>query len=60
VVFVIQRQDAVALSPYRDADPLFSDALSDAAALGVEAYAYTCRVSTKEIEIDESVPVRLA
>jgi sugar fermentation stimulation protein A len=60
VVFVIQRQDAVALSPYRDADPLFSDALSDAVALGVEAYAYTCRVSTKEIEIDESVPVRLA
>ena len=50
----------MALSPYRDADPLFSDALSDAAALGVEAYAYTCRVSTKEIKIDESVPVRLA
>ena len=60
VVFVIQRRDAVALSPYRVADPLFADALSDAVARGVEAYAYTCRVSRRNIEIAESVPVRLA
>jgi sugar fermentation stimulation protein A len=60
VVFVIQRKDAAALSPHRDADPLFGDALTDAVARGVEAYAYTCRVSRREIEIAESVPVRLA
>ncbi len=60
VAFVVQRSDAMELSPYRDADPLFCDALRDAVARGVEAYAYRCRVSRREIAIVEAVPVRLA
>jgi sugar fermentation stimulation protein A len=57
--FVIQRPDARELVPNEAADPLFCDALREAARRGVETYAYRCRVSRREIEIAGSVPVRL-
>ncbi len=58
-VFVVQRGDAVEMAPYREADALFGEALDRAVELGVEARAYRCRVTTEEISIKGSIPVRL-
>ncbi len=58
-VFVIQRGDARALSPYDAHDPLFGAALREAVAAGVEAYAFTCSVTRESIAIAGEVPVLL-
>ena len=58
-VFVIQRADAVGLSPYDAHDPLFGAALREAVAAGVEAYAFTCAVTRESITIAGEVPVLL-
>ena len=58
-VFVIQRDDAVALSPHDEADPQFADALRRAVAQGVEAYAIACDVTSTVITPRRLVPVRL-
>lgn len=58
-VFVIQREDAVRFAPHEEADKEFSAALRQAVSRGVEAYAYKCRVSLKEILVTEEVPVCL-
>lgn len=58
-VFVVQRGDAVEMAPYREADELFGEALDRAVELGVEAKAYRCRVTTEEVAIEGSIPVRL-
>ncbi|UCG26389.1 MAG: DNA/RNA nuclease SfsA [Chloroflexota bacterium] len=59
VVFVVQRADAVKFTPYSQADPLFAAALQDAAAAGVEIYAFTCRVSLESIFLAAEIPVTL-
>ena len=59
VVFVIQRPDARALSPHWRADPDFCDALLEAAAAGVEVYAFGCAVSRAEVTLAARVPVLL-
>ena len=58
-VFVVQRADAVGLSPYDAHDPLFGAALREAVAAGVEAYAFTCAVTRESITIAGEVPVLL-
>ena len=58
-VFVVQRDDATALSPYDANDPQFGDALREAVAAGVEAYAFTCAVTRESIAIAGEVPVLL-
>ena len=60
VAFVIQRPDARAFSPNEDADPEFCQMLRYATRLGVETYAYRCRVSRQDIRIADAVPVRLS
>jgi sugar fermentation stimulation protein A len=57
VVFVVQREDATSFAPHRQADPLFAEALAQAMAAGVEAYAYRCRVDLQSICLAEEVPV---
>jgi sugar fermentation stimulation protein A len=59
VVFVIQRDDAEAFSPHDVADPEFGLTLRSSVAAGVEAFAYCCRVTEKEIELTRRVPVQL-
>ena len=59
VVFVIQREDALACAPHDAADPAFGRTLRDAVASGVEAYAYVCRVTRREIRLAHAVPVLL-
>ena len=58
-VFVVQREDAVALTPHDEADPAFGAALRQAVEKGVETYAYRCRVSEEEITLSDRIPVRL-
>ena len=58
-VFVVQREDAEALTPHDEADPVFGAALRQAVEKGVEAYAYRCRVSQEEIVLSDRIPVRL-
>ncbi len=59
VVFVIQRDDALAFSPHDASDPAFGQALRDAVRAGVAVYAYTCHVTTTQITLAHRVPVRL-
>ena len=59
VVFVIQREDARACIPHDAADPAFGRTLREAVASGVEAYAYVCRVTRREIRLAHAVPVLL-
>ena len=57
--FVIQRSDASSFSPHVTADPEFGAALQAAHAVGVEIYAYCCRVSESEIKLADRLPVNL-
>lgn len=59
VVFLIQRDDAKIFSPNDTTDPVFGRMLRQVTAAGVDAYAYTCKISTREINIVGSVPVVL-
>ena len=57
LLFVIQREDAQAFAPNGRADPGFARLLHQAPEAGVEAYAFTCRLSLKEIRLNGQVPV---
>jgi sugar fermentation stimulation protein A len=57
VVFIIQRPDAIRLSPHETADPVFAATLHEAAQAGVAVRAYTCQVTRETIAIDGEVPV---
>ena len=57
--FVVQRPDATAFRPHLTADPAFAQALRDAAAQGVEVYAYNCQVTRGSIRIQRRVPAWL-
>lgn len=59
IVFVIQRPDADCFAPHDEADPDFSAALREAIPLGVEVYAWRCRVRRDRIEIAEQIPADL-
>ncbi len=59
ILFIVQREDAKSLSPYDESDPEFGVVLREAVASGVEAYAYTCRVSRSEIVLARRIPVLL-
>jgi len=57
IFFVVQREDASSLSPYDESDPEFGVVLWEAVRCGVEAYAYSCRVSREEIRLERRIPV---
>ncbi len=59
VVFVVQREDADSVSPNNESDPDFGAALRRAVELGVEAYAFRCSVSAREIVLSQQIPVAL-
>lgn len=59
VLFVVQRDDAAACAPNDATDPAFGAALRAAVAAGVEARAFTCRVTPGEIRLLDPIPVRL-
>lgn len=57
IVWFVQRPDARCLTPNRAVDAGFGAALDAAQAAGVEAYAYTCRVTRASIEVADLIPV---
>lgn len=57
IVWLVQRDDADRLTPHRRADPAFADALRTARTVGVEAYAYRCKVTPIGIEVLGPIPV---
>jgi sugar fermentation stimulation protein A len=59
VVFVIQRDDSEAFSPHDTADPEFGIALRRGLEAGVEAFAYDCRVTKKEVTLRRGLPIHL-
>ncbi len=58
-VFVIQREDAVRLKPDERSDPIFCQTLRTAVEGGVEALAYNCTVTRREVAIANRVPIVL-
>ena len=59
VLFVVQRPDAVAVSPNDDTDPAFGEALRAAASAGVVCLAVTSRWRDGRLELGVEIPVRL-
>ncbi len=59
VIFVVQREDAIAFSPHDEMDPEFGRALREALAAGVAVYAYRCRVSPQQLALAGEIPVLL-
>lgn len=57
VVFVVQRPDATAFAPNEAADPALADALFRATACGVDALAYNCLVSRREVRLHRRLPI---
>lgn len=57
VLFVLQRRGASSITAARSIDPVFADALADAAAAGVRLLGYRCRVTPDEARLMEAVPV---
>ncbi len=58
MVFLIQRADAERVALARDIDPAYGKAFDAAVAVGVEAIAVRCRLSTTEIVADKLVDVK--
>ena len=59
VIFVIQREDAQGFSSHDTADPEFAVAFRQGMAAGVEAFAYRCRVTRREVALADQIPIRL-
>ncbi|MFH1559915.1 MAG: DNA/RNA nuclease SfsA [Chloroflexota bacterium] len=55
----MQREDAHAFSPNDEPDPRFGGALRKAHTVGVELYAYRCRVSLEEVVLGKPLPVSI-
>ncbi len=57
VVFVVQRADASAFATNDPADPLLGETFRWACSVGVEAYAYSCRVTESSVRLDQPLPI---
>ena len=53
------RDDCDGFAPHDEADPVFGAALRESVAAGVEAYAYSCRVTEEAITLCRELPLRL-
>ena len=58
-LFIVQRSDCQILSPARDLDPAYADALDAAAGAGVEILAYDCAIDLKGVTLRRPLEVRL-
>ncbi len=59
VCFVIQMNGVKFFSPNDETHPEFGEALREAAAHGVEVWAYDCQVTPRSLAMDKPVEVRL-
>ncbi len=58
-LFMVQRQDAVSMSPADGIDPTYGQLLRRAAESGVELLAYQALVTPSEIRVTHSLPIYL-
>ncbi|PKB79425.1 MAG: hypothetical protein BZY88_13360 [SAR202 cluster bacterium Io17-Chloro-G9] len=58
-IFVVQRGDVNSFATNDEADPVFGVAFREALTAGVEAYAYSCRVSERAISLSCPLPIQL-
>jgi sugar fermentation stimulation protein A len=58
-LFIVQRNDCHTLRPAEDTDPVYAQALRDAAQAGVDVLAYACDVSTDGIVVTTPMTVEL-
>lgn len=58
-LFIVQRNDCHTLRPAEDTDPVYAQALRDAAKAGVDVLAYACDVSTDGIVVTTPMTVEL-
>ena len=59
ILFLIQRNDADRFTTNDDTDPKFASALRQSQKRGVKLCAYNCKMSIKEVEIDQQVDILL-
>jgi sugar fermentation stimulation protein A len=59
MLFMAQRADVDEVRPADEIDPDYGQALRDAAAAGVDVFAYRARVSPREIAVERAVGVAL-
>lgn len=57
VLFVVQRRDAESVTAARSIDPAFAEALAGASDAGVKLLAYRSRVTLREAQLAEPLPV---
>lgn len=57
MVYLVQRDDAKRFSLARDIDPKYAEAFDAASGSGVEAIAYSCRLTPEGIEVDSPLPI---
>ena len=58
MIYCIQREDATAFSLAQDIDPTYAATFEDAIKAGVEAYAYRCKITPKEMTVRKEVPIK--
>ncbi len=59
VLFCVQRSDCEAVSPNRETDPDFAQALQAAASAGVDILAVRCNVGKKRIAVFNGIRIEL-
>ena len=57
--FFVNRTDVACFRPADQIDPLYANALRDAAEAGVEVLAWTARVTPRQLVLDAELPVEL-
>jgi len=57
VLFVVQRNDAIAVSAATHIDPLFAQAWISARQNGVMFLSHRCKITTKEIQLGDPLPI---
>lgn len=57
MLYLIQRSDTERFAFAADLDPTYAAAFKSAHAAGVEAFAYSCRLSQTEIVLDRQIPM---
>jgi len=57
MLYLVQRTDAERLRLASDLDPGYWETFREAKAAGVEALAYSCRLSPDEIAVDAAIPM---
>ena len=57
VLFIVQREDALAFRPAAALDPTFAAALKEARLAGVKVYCRKCRITPRKITLTEQLPI---